>query len=53
MSRKSKVSQHARLEVPKKDGFMQCRNDLKLAARSLVVLGHKEGMENPCFPKSK
>ena len=56
MSTKSKVSQQARLEVPKKrmdSCRMSNRNDLKLAARSIVFLGHKEGMENPCFPMSQ
>ena len=32
---------------------MSRRDDFKLAARSLVVLGHQEGRENLCIPKSK
>ena len=55
MTRKSKVSQHVRLEVPKPKNSARCRNEtiFKLAARSLVVLGHKEGRENTTVFRSR
>ena len=41
------------LQKRKDSSTMSKRDDFKLAARSLAVLGHKEGLENPFFRSRK
>ena len=42
-----------RFQDGKNPGKMSNRDDFKLAARSIAVISHQEGRENPFIPKSK